>query len=60
MAMVAGIGVGLVSYLTSTRQARRMQRQVTPEESDRPDGQLGFWPLGADQAGEDSETGEGG
>ena len=60
MAMVAGIGVGLVGYLTSTRQARRMQRQVTPEEPDRPDGQLGFWPRGADQAGENSEPDEGG
>jgi membrane associated rhomboid family serine protease len=57
--MVAGIGVGLVGYLTSTRQARRMQRQATPEEPDRPDGQLGFWPLGADQAGENSEPDEG-
>jgi len=37
-----------------------MQRQVTPEEPDRPDGQLGFWTLGADQAGENSEPDEGG
>ena len=55
MAMVAGIGLGLVGYLTSTRQAHRMQRQITPEEPDRPDGQLGFWPPGTDQAGKDSE-----
>ena len=56
IAMAAGVGVGLVVYLTGTREARRFQRQTTPEEPDRPDGQLGFWPRGAQQAGEDRKT----
>ena len=42
--MALTIGLGLVGYLTTTRQARRIGRVATPEEPERPDGQLGFWP----------------
>ena len=53
IAMAAFIGVGLVGYLRSTREVRRLQRQVTPEESDRDDGQLRFWPTRTDEPDRD-------
>ena len=41
--MALGIGLGLVFYLPRTREARRAEKIITPEEPQKPDGQLGFW-----------------
>ena len=41
--MASGIGIGLVGYLGSTRRTLYVDSQKTPEESERSDGQLGFW-----------------
>ena len=41
--MALGLGVGLVFYLPRTREARRVEKIITPEEPQKPDGQLGFW-----------------
>ena len=41
--MALGVGLGLVFYLPRTREARKAQKIITPEEPQKPDGQLGFW-----------------
>ena len=41
--MALGVGLGLVFYLPRTREARRAEKIITPEEPQKPDGQLGFW-----------------
>ena len=41
--MALGVGLGLVFYLPRTREARRVEKIITPEEPQKADGQLGFW-----------------
>lgn len=46
--MALGVGLGLVFYLPRTREARRVEKIITPEEPQKADGQLGFWSRNAE------------
>ena len=47
--MALGVGLGLVFYLPRTREARKAEKIITPEEPQKPDGQLGFWTISKEE-----------